>query len=73
MESIGMRRTSSHVVLIHCKVAACLALRDSSCASADVSAPTLQGAAGLAPQLAYLTWISKARQYFDNSLGLGIS
>ena len=68
-----MHGASSRVVLIHSEVAACLALRDSSCTSADVSAPTLDGAAGLAPQLAYLTRISRARQYFYNSLGLDIS
>ena len=68
-----MSGASGCVLLIHCEVAACLALRDSSCVSADVSAPTLQGAAGLAPQLAYLTRISQARQYFDNFLGLVIS
>ena len=68
-----MNGVCSCVVLIHCDVAAYLALRDSSCASADFSMPTLQGAAGLAPQLAYLTRISLARQYFYNSLGLGFS
>ena len=68
-----MRGASSRVVLIHCEGAACLVLRDASWTSADVSMPTLQGAAGFAPQLAYLIRISWAREYIDNSLGLGIS
>ena len=73
MDSIGMSGASSCVVLIHCKIAACLVLRDLSCVSADIFVPTLQGVAGLAPQLAYLTRISQARQYFYNSLGLGFN
>ena len=44
-----MSGASSCVVLIHCEVAACLALRDSSCASADVSCAHFAGCGGFGP------------------------